>query len=69
MPLVIESIKKLRKREDLSQRGLARIFNVSGNAISMWESGKSVPTINHLDQLYNLAYKTGHFELVFYRPR
>lgn len=43
-----EHIKKLRKEKDLSQEQLAKMLNVSRQAISKWESGKTYPDIENL---------------------
>ena len=43
-----ENIKKLRKEKSLSQEQLAEMLNVSRQAVSKWESGKTYPDIDNL---------------------
>lgn len=43
-----ENIKKLRKEKGLSQEQLAEMLNVSRQAVSKWESGKTYPDIDNL---------------------
>lgn len=43
-----ENIKKLRKEKNLSQEQLAEMLNVSRQAVSKWESGKTYPDIDNL---------------------
>lgn len=48
----------LRKEKELSQAGLAEILNVSRQAISRWEVGTSVPSMDNLSalsRLYNVS--------------
>ena len=46
-----KNIKKIMKEENVSQTLLARIFNVSKQAISGWVNGKSLPNIDNLTVL------------------
>ena len=41
----------LRKEKELSQADLAEILNVSRQAISRWEVGTSVPSMDNLSAL------------------
>ncbi|MBO3446390.1 helix-turn-helix transcriptional regulator [Clostridium sp. CCUG 7971] len=43
-----ENLKKLRKEKNLSQEQLAKMLNVSRQAVSKWESGKTYPDIDNL---------------------
>lgn len=43
-----EKIKRLRKEKNLSQEQLAKMLNVSRQAISKWESGSTYPDISNL---------------------
>ena len=48
----------LRKEKELSQADLAEILNVSRQAISRWEVGTSVPSMDNLSalsRLYNVS--------------
>lgn len=48
-----EKIQALRKANKLSQEKLAEIMNVSRQAVTKWEQGKSYPDINKLIELSN----------------
>lgn len=48
---VANSIKKLRKEKQLSQEQLAEQLNVTRQAVSNWENGKTQPDIDTLTQL------------------
>lgn len=43
-----ENLKRLRKERNLSQEQLGAILNVSRQAVSKWESGKTYPDIDNL---------------------
>lgn len=43
-----ENLKKLRREKNLSQEQLAKMINVSRQAVSKWESGKTYPDIDNL---------------------
>ena len=47
-------IKKLRKDNNLTQKELADKLNVTFQAVSKWENGKSVPDIAQLRQISKL---------------
>lgn len=49
-----ENIKKLRKDKNLSQEQLTEMLNVSRQAVSKWESGKTYPDIENLILLRNI---------------
>lgn len=51
---ISEKIKKLRIENNLSQNDLARALNVTRVAVSKWELGKSLPTIDNLRLIANL---------------
>ncbi len=48
---IAEKIQELRKKAGYSQEKLAELLNVSRQAISKWESGIAVPTIDNLVEL------------------
>lgn len=51
-------IKKLRKEKHLSQYMLAEMIPISRQAISKWETGKSIPdsqTLIRLSELFNVT--------------
>lgn len=53
-----ENIKKLRREKRLSQEQLAEMLNVSRQAVSKWESGKTYPDIENLillKDIFNLT--------------
>ncbi|SCH30822.1 MULTISPECIES: helix-turn-helix domain-containing protein [unclassified Romboutsia] len=58
-----ENLKKLRKENNLSQEQLAEKLNISRQAISKWESGKTYPDIENLILLRNI-FKTTLDELI-----
>lgn len=49
-----QKITKLRKKNKLSQEGLAEKMNVSRQAVSKWESGQSIPDIEKIVSLSEL---------------
>ena len=60
--LVTENLVKLRKKFKLSQIELSQKINYSDKAISRWEKGEVIPSIDVLEQLaeiYNV--KIGYF--------
>lgn len=48
---IADKIQELRKKAGYSQEKLAELLNVSRQAISKWESGTAVPTIDNLVEL------------------
>ena len=55
-----DTIKKHRKRLNLSQAQLGKILNVSTNTVLRWEAGKSKPRSKHLpglDQLRSISMR------------
>lgn len=50
---VSELIKKLRKKDNLTQAEFAKKYNVTFQAVSKWENGKSLPDIVLLKQICN----------------
>lgn len=49
-----QKIAELRKKNNLSQEGLAEKMNVSRQAVSKWESGQSIPDIEKIVALSEL---------------
>lgn len=49
-----DNLKKLRKERNLSQEQLAEMLNISRQAVSKWEAGKTYPDIDNLLLLRNL---------------
>lgn len=49
-----QKITKLRKKNKLSQEGLAEKMNVSRQAVSKWESDQSIPDIEKIVNLSEL---------------
>ena len=62
-----QKITELRKKNNLSQEGLAEKMNVSRQAVSKWESDQSIPDIEKIVSLsellrpYNLMCKDEQF--------
>lgn len=55
---ISELIKKLRKKDNLTQGEFAKKYNVTFQAVSKWENGKSLPDIVLLKQIckdYNIS--------------
>ena len=50
---IAEFIKKLRKENNLTQNDLANKYNVTFQAVSKWETGKSLPDIELLKKMAN----------------
>lgn len=46
-----ENLKNLRKRNNLSQEGLAEKVNVSRQSVSKWENGEAYPEMNNILEL------------------
>ena len=46
-----EKLQELRKRENLTQEELAEILHVSRAAVSKWESGRGLPSIDSLKDI------------------
>ena len=49
-----QKITELRKKNNLSQEGLAEKMNVSRQAVSKWESDQSIPDIEKIVSLSEL---------------
>ncbi len=57
--MISEKIKELRKENNLSQKKLAEIVNVSNQTISHWESNYTEPSIQAivtLKKYFNVSY-------------
>ncbi len=51
MKLFGERLKELRTGKGLTQKQLAAVMNVSGNAVHAWESDKQEPSLSALVRL------------------
>lgn len=49
-----DKLKKLRKRQDITQQQLAEKLHVSRTAISKWETGRGTPSIDSLKAIAEL---------------
>jgi len=81
MPFIIESLKELRKRENLSlfsfcielekcgkDQGLEGNFSFTPQTIMNYEKSRTSPRVNILDVLYLYAWLKGYSDLEFYKP-
>ena len=60
--LIVENLIKLRKKFGFSQVELSQKINYSDKAISRWEKGEVVPSIDVLEQLAEIyGVKIGYF--------
>ncbi|MBR3804009.1 MAG: helix-turn-helix transcriptional regulator [Clostridia bacterium] len=48
-----DNLKNLRKSQNLDQKKLAEILNVSSKTVSHWETGYTEPSINQLIAIAN----------------
>jgi len=48
MEIIAKRIKEIRLENHLTQTEFAKILYVSQDNVSLWETGKSVPTIQHV---------------------
>ena len=51
-----KNIQRLRKEKGYTQKDLAELLQVSAQAISKWENGQSLPSIDHLLVLSRLFH-------------
>ena len=51
-------IKELRKKNNLTQEGLAKLLNVERSTITKWESGAAKPTADKLKTVANIFQTT-----------
>ena len=59
-----QKIADLRKKNNLSQEGLAEKMNVSRQAVSKWESEQSIPDIEKIVNLSKLFGVTTDYLLM-----
>jgi transcriptional regulator with XRE-family HTH domain len=64
MNSVSKNIRRLRKRDDMSQEILAEKLNVTRQAISSWETGKTQPDIDTLVSI-SAVFKVDVTELIY----
>ena len=48
-------VRRIRRRLDVSQRGLAALLGVSQSAVARWETGRTSPRVSTLERLLELA--------------
>lgn len=46
-----ENLREIRKKNGITQEQLAEKLNVSRQAVTKWESGKSLPSIHNLKEM------------------
>ena len=49
-----ENLRKIRKKNGITQEQLAEKLNVSRQAVTKWESGKSLPNINSFKEIASI---------------
>ena len=54
----MNSIKKIRKRKQLSQCDLARLMNIKQNTISQWENDIRIPNVRQALRLAEILETT-----------
>lgn len=54
--LIGKNIYTLRKRQGLTQKELAKLINVSLQAVSKWENGNTIPDVSTLPLLANVLH-------------
>ena len=57
-----QKITELRKKNNLSQEGLAEKMNVSRQAVSKWENGVTKPSTDMLYKLADFSKKIRYFD-------
>lgn len=58
MDTLANRIKEIRKENHLSQTEFGKILSVSQDNVSLWETGKSYPSVQHiilLAQTFNVS--------------
>ena len=63
-----DKILELRKNAGYSQEKLAELLHVSRQAVSKWESGAALPTLENLIELSKL-FQVPLEEQIFYKHR
>lgn len=56
--MIFEKIKELREKNELTQRDIAKILNVSKSTYNRWETGETFIPLHHLNELciyYNVS--------------
>lgn len=48
MDVIAERLKEIRVENSITQQQLGKILSVSQDTISLWENGKSQPTIEYV---------------------
>lgn len=57
-----ELVAEIRRREKLTQEGLARVLGVSFSTVNAWETGRSEPQSRHRRRLEQIAVNLEHPE-------
>lgn len=60
-----DRLKELRKEHNLTQEDIAKMFNVTNNAVYSWEVGKSQPSIEIIKKLAEYFGVTVDYLLCF----
>ncbi len=58
MDIIANRIKEIRKENKLSQSEFGKMLSVSQDNISLWETGKSYPSVQHvvsISKLFNVS--------------
>ena len=61
--MIIERIKELRARSNMSQVKLAKALNVSRSTVNAWEMDLSMPTIKYVIEMSKLFNVTSDYIL------
>lgn len=56
-------LQKLRKENNLTQKDIAKLCNISTQAVSKWERGESIPDVELLERL-SILYKVSINEII-----
>ena len=68
MTSVGENIKNIRKKNNITQEELAEKLNVTRQAVSNWENGKSEPDIKTISTIAGI-FEISTDELINYTPK
>ena len=51
LPVICEQVRRYRTRRKIDQKELARQLNITANAVSNWEQGRSRPDVSLIPDL------------------